>query len=278
MHSYDSLHFRTFAYKWIRIYKLDMKPITAITVFFSLVIPSLLLGYMNYRTAKERIIEDINQALAKTVLSNHPEKITDDTLRVFKSNLQIRQLKETSYLSLCTDEPSKVSFCSDTVSFKTAHERLYIRAYPNCSRATIFSLSEQTIPSALLTASMLWGMLSLFYLRWKRKCDIMAVPTKHTVLFGNLSFSASSCQFYNEQKEEIYFTPMQRSFMKMLMESEDKKVSVDDICSNLWPRKENANESLYTLVRRLKPIVESNTNLKIVADRGGYYRLSIKCT
>ena len=278
MHSYDSLHFRTFAYKWIRIYKLDMKPITAITVFFSLVIPSLLLGYMNYRTAKERIIEDINQALAKTVLSNHPEKITDDTLRVFKSNLQIRQLKETSYLSLCTDEPSKVSFCSDTVSFKTAHERLYIRAYPNCSRATIFSLSEQTIPSALLTASMLWGMLSLFYLRWKRKCDIMAVPTKHTVLFGNLSFSASSCQFYNEQKEEIYFTPMQRSFMKMLMESEDKKVSIDDICRNLWPGKENAKETLYTLVRRLKPIMESNTNLKIVADRGGYYRLSIKCT
>ena len=37
-----------------------------------------------------------------------------------------------------------------------------------------------------------------------------------------------------------------------------------------------AKESLYTLVRRLKPIVESNTNLKVVADKGGYYRLSIK--
>ena len=62
----------------------------------------------------------------------------------------------------------------------------------------------------------------------------------------------------------------------MLMASEDKKVSVDDICQNLWPRKDNAKESLYTLVRRLKPIVENNTNLKIVAYKGGYYKLALK--
>ena len=92
-----------------------MKPIVAIIVFFSLMVPSLFLGYANYMTAKENIIEDVNQALVKTVLSSHPERITADTLRVFKSNLQIGQLKGTSYLSLCTDEPSKVSFCSDTV-------------------------------------------------------------------------------------------------------------------------------------------------------------------
>ena len=254
-----------------------MKPIVAITVFFSLMIPSLFLGYMNYRTAKEKIIEDVNQALVKTVLSSNPERITVDTLRVFKSNLQIDRLKETSYLSLCTDEPSKVSFCSDTVSFKTAHERLYIRAYPNCSEATIFSISEQTVPSALLATSMLWGMFSLIYLRGKKNATLAAIPVKeHMAAFGNLSFSASSGQFYNERKEEIYFTSMQRSFMKMLMESADKKVSVDDICRKLWPGKENAKETLYTLVRRLKPIVESNTNLKIVADKGGYYRLVLK--
>lgn len=256
-----------------------MRPIIAVTVFFSLMLPSLFLGYTNYVTAKEYIIEDVNQALAKTVLSSNPEKITADTLRIFKSNLQIRQLKKTSYLSLCTDEPSKVSFCSDTVSFKTAHERLYIRAYPNCSKATIFSLSEQTVPGTLLVTSMLWGIFSLIYLRRKKNAMLTAVSIgENIVTFGNLSFSTSSGQFYNEQKKEIYFTSMQRSFMKTLMESEDKKVSVNDICRILWPGKANAKESLYTLVRRLKPIVESNTNLKIVADKGGYYRLSSKNT
>ena len=155
-----------------------MKPIVAIIVFFSLMLPSLFLGYANYATAKENIIEDVNQALAKTVLLRSPEKITADTLRVFKSNLQIDQLKETSYLLLCTAEPSKISFCSDTVSFKTKYERLYIRAYPGCSKATIFNISEQTIPGALLATSIIWGIFSLIYLH--RKNAIMnAIPTSH---------------------------------------------------------------------------------------------------
>lgn len=142
-----------------------MKPIMAIVVFFSFLLPSFFLGYTSFASAKERIIADVNQALVKTVLQNKPERITPDTLRVFKSNLRISSLKATSYLALCTEEPSKLSFCSDTVSFKTGNERLYIRAYPNCSNATIFSLSEQALPITLLAMSMLWAMFSWLCLR-----------------------------------------------------------------------------------------------------------------
>lgn len=250
-----------------------MKPIIAIIVFFSLMLSALFLGYNNYAEAKENIIEDINQALAKTVMLKMPDKITADTMKVFKSNLQIDQLKETSYLSLCTNEPSKITFCSDTVSFTTKGERLYIRAYPNCSKATIFDISEQPIPGALLTISILWGMFSMIYLRRKENAMIIAAPICQSISFGNLSYSTSSDQFYNEQKEEIYFTPMQLSFMKMLIAKENKKVAVEEICDKLWPGKDNARESLYTLVHRLKPIVESNSNVKIVTDKGGYYAL-----
>ena len=172
-----------------------------------------------------------------------------------------------------------MSFCSDTVSFKAAHERLYIRAYPNCSKATIFSISEQTIPSALLATSVLWECSLWIYLRRKKTAMLAAVPVReHIAAFGNLSFCASSSQFYNEKKEEIYFTSMQRSFMKMLMESEDKKCQLMIYVASYGRERENAKESLNTLVRRLKPIVESNTNLKIVTDKGGYYRLSLKNT
>ena len=55
-----------------------MKQIAAIIVFFSLMVLSLFLGYANYVTAKEHIIEDVNRALVKTVLSSHPERITAD--------------------------------------------------------------------------------------------------------------------------------------------------------------------------------------------------------
>ena len=40
-----------------------MNPFIAITVFFSLMIPSLFLSYGNYTTAKEHIIADVNRKL-----------------------------------------------------------------------------------------------------------------------------------------------------------------------------------------------------------------------
>jgi hypothetical protein len=69
---------------------------------------------------------------------------------------------------------------------------------------------------------------------------------------------------------------MQFAFMKILITSECKKVPVNDICKKLWPGKDNAKETLYTLVHRLKPIVETNSNVKIISDKGGYYSLKIE--
>ena len=46
-----------------------MKLKIVIVVFF-LIIPSFFFGYTNYTTAKENIIEDVNQALAKTIHMN----------------------------------------------------------------------------------------------------------------------------------------------------------------------------------------------------------------
>lgn len=253
-----------------------MKPITAIIVFFSLMIPSLFLSYGNYTTAKEQIINDVNQALAQTILYKASDRITADTLKVYRSKLQIDQLRETSYLTMCTEESSNVSFCSDTMSYKYDEERLYVRAYPNCSKAAVFNMSEQTIPGMLFIASLLWGMFSMFYLNHKKSQYPNFQPDNKSIVFGNLTFSDSRSLFYNGNNEEIYFTPMQFAFMKILITSECKKVPVNDICKKLWPGKDNAKETLYTLVHRLKPIVETNSNVKIISDKGGYYSLKIE--
>lgn len=250
-----------------------MKPTTAIIVFFSLMLTSLFLGYNNYKTAKENIIEDINQALAKTILNDKANRITKDTLNVFKSNLQMNKLKETAYLTLCTEEPSNVSFCSDTMIYKCGEERLHVRAYPNCSKAAIFSMSEQTFPGMLFIASLLWGMFSMFYLNHKKSQYPSLQLDNQPIVFGDLTFSDSHSLFYNGNNEEIHFTPMQFAFMKILITSECKKVPVNDICKKLWPGKDNSKETLYTLVRRLKPVVESNSNVRIISDNGGYYSL-----
>lgn len=268
---------RSSDYVWNFICFYDMKSITAIIIYLSCFIPSLLLSFGNYMSTREHIIEDVNQALAQTILQKSCDRITQDTLHVFRSHLKMEQLKETSYLSICTDEPSRISFCSDTMSYRCGVERLHVRAYPNCTRAAVFSMSEQTVPGILFIASLLWGMFSMAY--FHRKKDV-AVPAgcdgEMSISYGNLHFSESCSQFLNGKDEPVHFTPMQTEFMKMLMASEYKKLPVDEICDALWPGKENAKESLYTLVRRLKPVVESSSNIRIVSDKGGYYTLVIE--
>lgn len=253
-----------------------MKPITAVLVFFSLMIPSFILSYGSYATTKESIIDDVNQALAQTILCKKNNQITADTLKVFRSNLKNYQLKEISYLSMCTDEPSKTSFCSDTMSYTYGEQRFLVRAYPNCSKAEIFSMSKQTIPGMIFTISILWGIFSMLYFHRKYNSQPGLNSNEQIIAFGNLSFSISHSLFYNERKEEIYFTPMQQSLIKMLMIDEHKKLSVNEICNRLWPGKENAKETLYTLVRRVKPIIEKNSNVRLLSDKGGYYSLKIE--
>lgn len=253
-----------------------MKPITAVLVFFSLMIPSLVISYGNYVTAKEYIIEDVNQALAQTILQKASAEITPDTIKIFKSKLKIDRLKETSYLSMCTAEPSKVTFCSDTMSYKFGEERLHIRAYPNCSKAAVFGMSEQTTPGIMLIISLMWGMFSIIYFHKRNGIEIVPESDTDKIVVGNMKFSSIQSMFFNEKDEAIDFTPMQHAFMKLLITSEHKRMNIDEICGKLWPGKQNAKESLYTLVKRLKPVVENNSNIQIVSNKGGYYCLTIK--
>lgn len=46
-----------------------------------------------------------------------------------------------------------------------------------------------------------------------------------------------------------------------------------EICEVLWPGKINVDETLNTLVRRLRGLIETKTNLKITTDRGRAYIL-----
>lgn len=253
-----------------------MKPIAAIIVFFSLMLPSLFLSYGNYTITKEYIINDVNQALAQTILYKAYDHITVDTLKVFRSKLQIDQLKETSYLSICTEEPSKIPFCSDTMSYKIGDERLHIRAYPNCSKAAIFGMSEQKLPSILFIISILWGLSSIMFFRMKSSEKVNDHIESEMINVGALHFSKSSNLFFDETRKEIYFTPMQYQLMKMFMIAKGHRLSMEEICHTLWPGKEDARDTLYTLVRRIKPVLEKACNVKIETEKGHFYVLKTK--
>ncbi len=60
----------------------------------------------------------------------------------------------------------------------------------------------------------------------------------------------------------------------MLEEAEDGRVDKTTLCDTLWGGKTNAEESLYTLVRRTKAAI-AGTRYEIVCNRGESYELRI---
>lgn len=65
-------------------------------------------------------------------------------------------------------------------------------------------------------------------------------------------------------------------FWEMFFQSPSHSLTKTEICNALWPKKPDASETLYTLIRRLKPVIEQHSDLKIESGRSKAYRLEIK--
>ena len=284
----------------------------SIAITFLLILLSFGFGYRSYSQAEQRVVSDLNQALQRTVLQNKGLWLNADTIqtyaklqevigapvsvngshRAFTEALSITGLKDVSTLSLHIlkkNSPATVfneipagCLASDTLVWLSTTAdasglTLSFRGYARCSATMLFSLSKQTIPATLLLAALLWGGFTFFYVRRRTKTNASnGQQQENFITFGNLSLSLQEACFYNEQQEKLKLTPMQYTLMEMFYLSSSHLLFKSDICQSLWPGKDNADETLYTLIRRLKPIVEDNSNLRITTDRGRAYGLEIK--
>jgi DNA-binding response OmpR family regulator len=93
-------------------------------------------------------------------------------------------------------------------------------------------------------------------------------------LYGGLAMRDGN--IVDAQGCAIKLTPMQQQLMEMFMSAPEYTLSKQQICDALWPKKDDASETLYTLIRRLKPIIEQHSELKIEVDRGRAYQLKIR--
>ena len=96
-----------------------------------------------------------------------------------------------------------------------------------------------------------------------------------------IGISYGGIVFYNDKfmtlsGEQIRLTPMQHSLLEMFITSDTHTLSKQHICDRLWPKKPDASDTLYTLIKRIKPIIETHSTLKIQSDRGKSYSLIIK--
>lgn len=287
-----------------------MNPNRSIFITFLLIALSLGFGYNNYIETKQSVVSDLNQALQHSVMQNMDIWLNQDSIHTyaqlqeimgapvsvsspnhkFAEALNMPKLKKISgiyFHILKKDEqmPAVIPdgyLTSDTLLWISPNGEassdltLSFQGYARCSAGMILSLSNQTLPASLLFVALLWGMGSCLYIR-KRKPDSSPIAEeKELISFGNLTLSCEENCFYNKQQEKLKLTPLQYALMEMFYLSSSHKLLKTDICQSLWPGKENADETLYTLIRRLKPIVEEHSNLKIATDRGRAYALEIK--
>jgi hypothetical protein len=228
-----------------------MKQKYAIIVFLVLIGTSAMTSFYSYRATEQLVKDDMSQALTLALKKQQSDVINADTIRVFNSCLQLDELRGSAILAVDTRQKG-------------------FRCEANCSMATIFSMSEQRPALAIWMLALLWATFCFF----QRKRDIPLLTGM--LQYGDLRYSESESRFFNAKGEYVKLTPMQQQLMEMFFHSPNHTLSKTEICDTLWPKKDNANETLYTLIRRLKPIIESHSDLKIEVDRGKAYELTIK--
>ena len=221
-----------------------MKQRHAVIILLVLILASGLTSLWSYQATERLVTEDVNQALAKALDEQQSDVISADTIQVFNRHLQIVGLRGNAVLAVDT----KKGF----------------RPRPQVSTATIFSLSDQRPSMILWSMALLWGLFCMYQ---HRRLSALG-------LYGGLALQDG--RFVNAKGCEVKLTPMQQQLMEMLWKSPSHKMSKTEICDALWPKKGDASETLYTLIRRLKPIIEEHSELRIESDRGKSYGLTIR--
>ena len=229
----------------------DMKQQYLVIVLFVLIVASCATSLGSYRATERLVADDMSQALSLALAKQQSDIITQDTVQSFNSHLQIAELR------------GKATIAVDTKGRE-------FKAYARCSEATIFSLSDQRPTMVLWTITLLWAAFCFY----RRRHEMLQMAGM--LQYGGLCFAEAEGTFYDAKGQRIKLTPMQQQLLEMFFRSEAHQLTKTEICDALWPKKPDASETLYTLIRRLKPVIEQHSDLKIESDRGRAYELTIR--
>ncbi|MCM1518018.1 MAG: hypothetical protein NC117_05190 [Pseudoflavonifractor sp.] len=256
----------------------------------ALMIATIVSSCISYSNAKQDIASDLNDAMFAMANENSGLWARQDTIAALRhmhaathkpliyqaSDVKFRNpaLRDEAYFTLSLVDSKNVApkihdnktlawqstsrFASDSIMLmpERAADGLAIRVqgFADCSMASVFAASDQRLPGVLLVLSIL-SMASM--LVWRRK-EMEASPSSAI-----------------NPLDGIRLTPMQRQFAQLLLDSPHMRVDKSTLCSTLWGNKTNAEESLYTLVRRTKTALAAS-NIEIVCNRGDSYELRVK--
>lgn len=252
----------------------------------ALMIASVISSCLSYSDAKQNIANDLNDAMLALANENSELWTRPDTIAAIRQmyatthkpliyqasdvNFKNPNLKEDAYFTLALVDNKNAApkirgnkIASDSIMLvpRPAANGLAIQVqgFADCSMASVFIASDQTLPGVLFVLSIL-SMAGMFV--WKRR-------TSHIPETAVIALPASP------SLDGIRLTPMQRQLARMLLDAPDMRVDKRTLCHVLWGNKSNAEESLYTLVRRTKTAL-ADAGMEIVCNRGDSYELRIK--
>lgn len=248
-------------------------------------IASIISCCLSYSNAKQSIANDLNDAMFALANENSKLWTRPDTIAAIRqlyetnqkpliyqasnANFRNASLKDKAYFTLALvdkkNSTTKIQgnkIVSDSIILVPERAAdglaIQVQGFADCSTASVFIASDQTLPGILFSLSIL-SMAGMFI--WKRREPYVSET-------GLIALPASP------SLEGIKLTPMQRQFTQMLLDAPDMKVDKRTLCETLWGNKSNAEESLYTLVKRTKNAL-SEANMEIICNRGDSYELRV---
>lgn len=281
-----------------------------LVVFMAL---SFAIGTKQYNNTREMIIANLNKALREAVKMHADSWLCRDTIQSYaKLQQQIgggvtmhaydkvfsEALPEDNYTSNAGIQISIIKtnvngyaddaaydadngfIMSDTLmlmnSAKVSDAALSLRGYIYCPFVNVLKMTNMTVPAILFIIALCSGGF-YFYFRSRRDINENRVrivsANNNLITFGDLSLSTDDDCIYDSNNQRVNLTPMEYSLMEMFYRSSSHFLLKKDICNALWPGKDNADETLYTLVRRLKQTLSEHSNIKISVVRGRAYQL-----
>ena len=226
-----------------------------ILIFILLCLSAMATSCGSYRKAERNIENDLKQALAKTINEKGMETMRQDSIRAYRSiartegeMMTIAVGDETLRRHLRNPQLGEMAFITYTVRCERGGWKVTLDTEAKCSAVMIWSLSDQRLSAWLAVMALLSLALSF---RGRRQSQPITMD----------SFSAT------------HLTPMQRQLMEMFVASGSHRLSKHEICDALWPKKDDASETLYALISRLKRELDKTSSFDIISDRGRAYIL-----
>ena len=226
-----------------------------ILIFILLCLTAMATSCGSYRKAERNIENDLKQALAKTINEKGMETMRQDSIRAYRSiartegeMMTIAVGDETLRRHLRNPQLGEMAFITYTVRCERGGWKVTFDTEAKCSAVMIWSLSDQRLSAWLSVMALLSLALSF---RGRRQLRPITMD----------SFSAT------------HLTPMQRQLMEMFVASGSHRLSKHEICDALWPKKDDASETLYALISRLKRELDKTSSFDIISDRGRAYIL-----